>query len=143
MARGPNISNQSIFIYKDPNGSDPKAALAHKTGLWDDRHLPLKIVILTALSGFIPGLVGLGPDGSPHLGVGLNIPQAVVIHDSQISGTERFRNGQRYLRLGLYHLGSHLLHFGCVFLLHGNRGGPPNFRLRLGHVLVRFGLGFL
>ena len=74
MARGPNISNQSNFIYKDPHWGDPRAALAHKTGPWDDWHLPLKIVILTARSGLIPGLVGLGPDRSPHLGVGLNIP---------------------------------------------------------------------
>jgi hypothetical protein len=70
----------------------------------------------------------------------LHILHLVVVHHPKLTGAEGFGDREWDLRLSLDDLGLHLLDAGLHLLLQRHRGGTPDFRLSLRHVLVRLGL---
>ena len=78
-----------------------------------------------------------------HVGVGLDILDAVVVHDAEVAGAEGIGHGQRYLFLGLNDLCTGFLCLGLHLLLLGHCHGAALLGAGLGYVLVGVGLIYL
>ena len=79
-------------------------------------------------------------DGVAHLGIGLDVPQAVIFADADVALAERLGDRHGDLGLGRDHLGPVLLDLRDHLLLLGDGEGPPLLGLGAGHPRVGLGL---
>ena len=84
-------------------------------------------------------VVGLG-DRLAHGGVGLDVPQLVVVHDAEVAVAEGLGHGLGDLGFGEHDLRPVLGLLGDVLLLVGDGQGTPLLGLGLEAALVGFGL---
>ena len=98
-----------------------------------------RLSILVLLCGGLLGAGG-GGEGGAHVGVGLDVLHAVVVHDAEVAAAEGFGHGQGHFGFGHDDLGAGFLGLGFHLLLGGHSHGAALLGLGLGDVLVGVGL---
>ena len=79
-------------------------------------------------------------DRVSHLGVGLDVPQLVVVHDPQLAFVDGLGDRLGHFGFGLHQFGPILFDCGDVFLFSGDRQRPAPFGRGPGDADVGLGL---